>query len=73
MATETLQKSLSTMEAMATAMLEECYKTRMLIIQDGVSTPSTDQRPFTDGPLSQQQLAAISAKRRLKLAKAKRK
>lgn len=70
MATETIEKELNTLEALAGAMLDQCFKTRMLIKKEDVSTSSTDQQPPSSGPLSQQELLAISAKRRIRVAKA---
>jgi hypothetical protein len=70
MAAETIEKELNTLEALAGAMLDQCYKTRLLIKQDEVSTSSADQRLPSEGPLSRQELLAISAKRRIRVAKA---
>lgn len=50
-------------EAMAEGLRKECYKTRMLITKEGVSTSSDDQ------PLSQEEVALIIAKRRNRLFK----
>jgi hypothetical protein len=62
-----IQNALSKTEAYAHAMLEQCSKTRQLLAKEEVSTPSAEQQ----GPLSQQELAAISARRVSRLAKSK--
>ena len=61
---EGITKKLLQIEAWAAGLQEECCKTRMLIEkEEGVSTPAKNQ------PLSEAQLAARSAQRRMRIYK----
>jgi len=62
---EHIEQRLTRMEAIAQELLQTCYETRKLIREASVSTPAKDQ------PLSEQELAAISARRRKRLLRHK--
>lgn len=60
-----IEEGLLRCESLARELLQTSYRTRALIKEAGVSTPANDQ------PLTEQQLAQISAKRRQRLFKGK--